>query len=327
MPGLILLYHRIAELTSDPQLLAVTPSHFAQHLEVLRDYGHPMSLADLISASRDRRLPPRALAVTFDDGYADTLECAEPRLVREGIPATVFVTTAYVGGMREFWWDDLERLLLCPGRLPQTLRLRVGGTVHEWPLDDAALYDEERSRRHRAWTVECPEDPSPRHRVYRALCRLLRIVTGDERCAALDDLARIAGAPTTGRSTHLPMSQERLARISEDGLMDVGAHTMTHPALSALSEADQRSEISNSRDSLREITGREPAGFSYPFGGRADYTRRTVALVRDAGFAFACANIPGGMSPRSDRFQLPRVLVRDSDGDTFAARVREWCGD
>jgi peptidoglycan/xylan/chitin deacetylase (PgdA/CDA1 family) len=296
MSGLILLYHRVAEPTSDPQMLAVTPRHFAQQLEVLRDYGCPMSVAQMLSASRDRRLQHRSIAVTFDDGYADTLDCGEPLLARFDVPATVFVTTSYVGGEREFWWDDLERLLLPSGEFPE-------------------------------WNVECTTDPSPGHREYRDWCRALRGVSGEERRATLDTLARVSGASSTGRLTHRPVSRERLARAYESGLIDVGAHTATHPALSARSEAEQRLEIEESKAVVQEITGREPAGFTYPFGGRADYTRKTMALVREAGFAFACANIPAVVRHGSDCFQLPRVLVRDWDADTFAARLREWFAD
>ena len=296
-------------------------------MEVLRDCGIPMSLPEMMSARLDRRLPHGAIAVTFDDGYADTLDCGEPLLARRDVPATVFVTTSYVGGEREFWWDDLERLLLLPLRLPETLRLRIGQTVHEWRLDEAAIDADDASRQHRAWTVECQADPSPRHRAYRDLCGLLRTMAGGERCAALDELTRLAGATPTGRPTHRPVSPERLARVSEGGLMEVGAHATTHVALSALSEAAQRSEIADSRARLQEITGREPAGFAYPFGGRADYTRTTAALVREAGFAFACANIPAVVRQGSDCFQLPRILVRDWDGDTLAATLRQWFHD
>ncbi len=80
--GLVLLYHRIAGLRFDPQLLAVTPDHFAQHLEALREYGCPMSLGEMNAALRDRRLPHRAIAVTFDDGYGDNLDCGVPLLAR-----------------------------------------------------------------------------------------------------------------------------------------------------------------------------------------------------------------------------------------------------
>ncbi len=326
MKGLILLYHRIAQLPSDPQLLAVTPARFAQHLDVLSDYGHPMSLTDMTTALRERRLPDRAIAVTFDDGYADNLECAKPLLERRGIRATVFITTSYLAGTREFWWDDLERLLLLPGGLPERLRLRVGPAVHEWRLGDAAEYSEEEYLRHSGWNVERPDNPSRRHNVYRDLCRLMRDVIGEERIAVLDELSSVAGARSTGRSTHRALSSEALGEVTKDSVFDVGAHTGTHSRLSALPVVVQRREIVESYSRLREITGGEVAGFAYPFGGRADYTRRTVALVREAGFAFACSNIPGSVRPRSDPFQLPRVLVMNWHAATFADRLREWLG-
>ncbi len=326
-PGLILLYHRIAELRSDPQLLAVTPQHFAQHLEVLRDQGRPVSLPQLRPALRDRRLPRHAIAVTFDDGYADNLDCGKPLLERYEIPATVFVATSYLGGDREFWWDDLERLLLLPGRLPETLRLRVGPTLHEWRLGDAAVYGEEEYRRHSGWSVEVAEDPSPRHSVYRVLCRLLRGVSGAERAAALDELSRAAGATATGRPTHRALSHEGLVQLTESSVVEVGAHASSHGVLSALPLAAQRSEIVESKARLQEITGRAVTSFAYPFGGRADYTPMTVGLVREAGFALACSNVPGLVRRRTDPFQLPRVLVRNWDAETFAGRLREWFGD
>jgi peptidoglycan/xylan/chitin deacetylase (PgdA/CDA1 family) len=323
--GLILLYHRIAELRSDPQLLAVTPRHFGQHLEVLRDYGTPVSLAEMLEAARGGRLPRGAIAVTFDDGYADSMDYGNPLLARYGIPATLFVTTSYLGQDREFWWDDLERLLLLPGRLPDALRLRIGPTVHEWRLGEAGVYSDEEYRRNSWWNVELAHDPSPRHSVYRALCRLLRDVPGEERAAVLAELSRMAGVTPTGRPTHRALSHDELARLVEGGgVMDVGAHSTTHPALSALPVVAQRSEIAGSKARLREITGHEVTGFSYPFGGRADYTPATVALVREAGFALACSNVAGLVRPRSDCFQLPRVLVRDWDADTFAGRLGEW---
>jgi peptidoglycan/xylan/chitin deacetylase (PgdA/CDA1 family) len=325
--GLILLYHRIAELRSDPQLLAVTPHNFAQHLEVLRDHGRPVSLPQLKPALQDRRLPRRAIAVTFDDGYADNVDCGKPLLERYEIPATVFVATSYLGTDREFWWDDLERLLLVPGRLPETLRLRIGSTIHEWHLGEASVYSEEDYQRHSDWNVELAHDPSPRHTVYRVLCRLLRRASGAERAAALDELSRVAGATATGRPTHRALSHEGLIRLTEGSVVEVGAHGSTHSVLSALPVAAQRSEIVESKARLEEIAKREVTSFAYPFGGRADYTRATVALVREAGFALSCANTGGLVRPRSDQFQLPRVLVRNWDAESFAGRLRGWFGD
>ena len=76
--ALILLYHRVTELDSDPWSLSVTPRHFAEHIEVLRRHCHPLTLQQLVQALGDGDVSKRSVAVTFDDGYADVLYRAVP---------------------------------------------------------------------------------------------------------------------------------------------------------------------------------------------------------------------------------------------------------
>lgn len=113
--GIVLLYHRVARLDSDPQQLAVTPENFADHLDVICERGVPMTLDTLVEQAQRDELPRGAVAMTFDDGYADNLLCAAPLLARAHVPATVFISTHAVNTGREFWWDELERLLLAEG--------------------------------------------------------------------------------------------------------------------------------------------------------------------------------------------------------------------
>jgi peptidoglycan/xylan/chitin deacetylase (PgdA/CDA1 family) len=123
--GIILLYHRVAELPLDPQLLSVTPQHFAEHLDVMRKCGRASHISGLSRALESRNGKPCVIAVTFDDGYADNLYGAKPLLEHYDVPATVFVTAGYLGSQREFWYDELERILLHTGPLPQTLGLKI----------------------------------------------------------------------------------------------------------------------------------------------------------------------------------------------------------
>lgn len=97
----VLMYHSVAD---DPpattRRLSVRPDDFAAQLSLLRSEGFTtMTFSELAAAVRGRQaLPPRAVALTFDDGYADFHEVVLPLLARHGCTATVFVTTG--------WLDD-----------------------------------------------------------------------------------------------------------------------------------------------------------------------------------------------------------------------------
>jgi peptidoglycan/xylan/chitin deacetylase (PgdA/CDA1 family) len=302
----------------------VTPQHFGEQIAILRGHGQLMQLHQLASALRDGKLPRRAAAITFDDGYANNLHHAKPLLERYDVPATVFVTAAYVGQEREFWWDELERLLLQPGKLPNLLDLKVNGTPCHWELGDAAVYSSEEYSRYCSWTVR-EDEPGPRQRLYRSLYQLLRPLADSERCQLLNELTAWAGSERTVRPSHRALSAQEVVELATGGLVEIGAHTMTHPALAELPPAEQTQEIQGSKSRLMEILNQTVVSFAYPFGSRRHYTSETAAIVQQAGFGSACSGFSGLVCPGTDRFQLPRFVMRNWDGDAFAQQLREWC--
>ncbi len=323
--AIIFLYHRIADLPSDPQLLAVSPGHFAEHLEILKRNTRPMRLQGLQDTLADRKNRGCGAVVTFDDGYADNLYNAKPLLDQHDVPATVFVTTGYVGARREFWQDELEKIFLQPRQLPEKLRLNISGKAYEWNLGRAADYDQ--NARHRDWNVSHADNPTPRHELYRRLIEILQPLPNGTPQEILTHLLAWAGLETTSRPTHRTLSLEEVARLAESGLVEVGAHTANHPVLASLTMASQQAEISASKARLEAILGRRVTSFAYPYGQRSDFTVETVAAVRQAGFECACANFPGTVRSNSDLWQLPRFLVRDWNGEQFAGRLREWLSE
>lgn len=321
---LILLYHRVADLPSDPQLLCVTPEHFKEHLEILRNNARPMALGEMVRALRDNKLPRRAVAVTFDDGYADNLLNGKPYLERYDVPATVYVTSGYVGASREFLSDELQKLFLQPGTLPQQLSLVVKGQTYQWDLGDSAHYNKDAYWHNRAWHVLKTEDPTPRHQVYRSLCWLLHSLSDRDQRTALDALTKWAGTESVCRQTHRALMPDEVRILAKDGLVEVGSHTVEHPVLSALPVAAQRDEIRRSKICLEEILGHPVTSFAYPYGTRSDYTSETVEIVREARYDHACSNFDGLVQPSTDPWQLPRFLVRDWDGEEFGRHLTEW---
>jgi len=110
-----------------------------------------------------------------------------------------------------------------------------------------------------------------------------------------------------------------LISVEDGGLVDIGAHSVTHPVLSALPAAAQRDEITQCKFQLEEILGHTVSNFCYPHGA---YTAETIALVRSAGFASACSVVSRAVDPDADPFQLPRIHTRDWDADEFGRQLR-----
>lgn len=316
---LILLYHRVADVRPDPWGLSVSPARFMEHLEVLSRSGFKcLRLRDLVRLLQDGTLPRRAVAITFDDGYADNLYAAKPLLERTDTPATVFVVTGATGRAREFWWDELAGLLLQPDRLPAHLTLAVDDQTRAWELGTAA--DDAKDRRrghghgHQAWT----EASIQREAVYRSVWQLMQPLPEDRRQSLLDELAAWAGRPRRARAAHRSMTADEILALAEGDLIDIGAHTVTHPSLPFLPRASQRAEIAQSKARCEALLGRPVTSFSYPHG---EYTSDTVALVRETGFACACSTAAAALTRRSDPFRLPRLIVENWDGNEFARRT------
>jgi peptidoglycan/xylan/chitin deacetylase (PgdA/CDA1 family) len=316
-PGaLILMYHRVAEVNSDPWSLCVTPKHFTEHLEILRQYGYPLHLQQLAKRLGERQYINRSIVVTFDDGYADNFYHAKPLLEKYDIPATVFVTTGGIDQKHEFWWDELDRLLLQPLTLPDLLQLNINGKTYQWELGEATHYSQADCQRDRHWRMdrEPGEDPTLRHTLYRSLYQLLQFLPTYERSQLLEELGIWANADPVGRSTHRSLSHEEMLALESGGLIEIGAHTVTHPFLSKLPIALQRDEIQHSKNHLEKILGHPVTSFSYPNGS---YITETTSIVQEAGFTCGCSSIVGRVQRHSNFLLLPRVVVEDWDGETF----------
>ena len=107
----VLVYHRVAAVETDPYGQAVHPDRFAAQLAALRGRHAVLPLEELVRGLHKRDYPDGAVAVTFDDGYADTLETACPAAATQDVPVHVFVTTGPIeAGEPIFWWDELAAL-------------------------------------------------------------------------------------------------------------------------------------------------------------------------------------------------------------------------
>lgn len=325
--AVVLLYHRVGDAAGDPQLLSVSTARFAQHMEYLRRHYPVLSverLAGLLAAGED--LPDQCVAVTFDDGYADNLLNAKPILERCRVPATVFVTAGHIDHNEEFWWDELEQIFLCPSTLPSRCHVQIGERIFDYNLAGATRYTDVDAERYRAWSVVSRENPTIRHQAYRDICAGLRGASLSERTAAMRALRMWSGIGGSVRLTHRCLSSEEVRELGAGQLVEVGAHSVSHPVLSSLPPPAQRFEIEQSKRDLEERLGHQVKSFAYPFGTKMDYSSETMNIVRDAGFTSACANFEDVTVRSTDRYQLPRIVVRDWSVEVFAHTLQHWIG-
>jgi peptidoglycan/xylan/chitin deacetylase (PgdA/CDA1 family) len=302
--ALILGYHRISSPSGASDEVCVSPQNFAEHLHELRKRTHPVRLSELVQHLRDGSLPEKSVAVTFDDGYADNLYAAKPLLEKYEIPATVFICTGYMG--KEFWWDELERLVLSSRADPRALSLRVGERQFAWNRPQAST---------------ATGKPEAHRQLYRALYQFLLSLDVEDQNCAMREIRSWSDGSAPDISAPRSMSEEEVLQLVEGGLIEVGAHTSHHPMLPQLSFERQKEEIESGKRDLEALLGKAISGFAYP-NGRV--TAEAKEIVRDAGFAYACTSLHDVVRRGSDLFELTRFWQQDLDGDRFARGLKAW---
>jgi len=305
--ALILGYHRVANVTSDEYDVCVTPHHFADHMEVLKRHAHPIRLTELVECLKSGSLPPQTVAVTFDDGYADNLFEGKPVLEKYGIPATVFVCTGYKG--REFWWDELERLVMSSKVDLGTFSLAVEKNRFIWEPPGPSL------------EADVTRKGSIRRKFHLALYHFLLGLDVGSLHEAMEIIRNWSGISPNQASSARSMTREELSQLADGGLVELGAHTRHHPMLPQLSLAQQREEIVSSKHELEEVLGGKVDGFAYP-NGRA--THDTKKIVHEAGFDYACTSMHDVVRRGSDLHELTRFWQKDVDGEKFLQGLHFW---
>lgn len=156
--------------------------------------------------------------------------------------------------------------------------------------------------------------------LYLSMYQLLLPLPHHDRRRILADWWKWKGQTKSPSSSARPMSVEDLASIGGCSLIDIGAHTHTHPVLHMLNETEQCNDIRQSKVLLEEILNRTVEHFAYPHGSGG---ASTPDIVQRAGFGCACSTSTGTVTVSTDRYHLPRMAVGDWDGAEFSRRLQQ----
>ncbi len=265
----ILTYHRIAERAFSH----VTRENFAAQMQFVRGLYEPVPLGEIVDClEAGRPFPPRAIVVTFDDGYRDNYQHAFPVLKALGIPATFFVSTGMVGGTAPFWWD----------RISEGLK-DVDAVIGAWPALSRRLLGASRDEAVRIVTQYAKElDSSEARAMIDAICE------------------------PPGQFARKTMNWSELREMADAG-MEIGSHTVTHPILARQSSDEAVWEIVESKATIEANLGRPVDHLSYPNGRPCDVSEEVLRSVKEAGYKSACSTVPGTVKRGSSRFMLERI--------------------
>jgi len=294
----VLMYHRVDEPAArpwlDPSLISATPKDFEAQMRYLAANYQIVNISDVIAAleSRNRNdLPPRAVMVTFDDAYCDFEQHAWPILKRYGIPATLFVPTAFPDQPeRTFWWDDLYQA--------------VQNTSKK--ADLSSLIDSLNMSNNRIQT-------------YRQLRSYLKTLKHTEAIAKVKQLCNKLDVQP---ATNSILGWDALRKLTHEGLT-LGAHTRTHALVNRISLGEAREEVTGSlRDLEREFGSALPI-FAYPSGEVSD---EVISMLERERFVLAFATKRGiNNINRTNPLRIGRINI--GPGTTLpilGARLLSW---
>lgn len=294
----VLSYHRITapgcpDLADT--LIDASPAAFEEQMRHVASRYNVVSCRDLVRALREGyTLPPRALAITFDDGYRCFADAAMPVLRRLGLPVTLFVSTHMVGEPGAlFWWDRLYRVLYATG----LRQLEVAG-LGTLPLGDKETRGMSFSR----------------------LVSHLERLPEDEATALLRLIVESCGVEPN-RERYL-LDWDELRGLEAEGVA-VGPHTRHHPILAQAAPHRVRSETQGSWRDLSARLQRPLPIFCYPNGREHAVNRAAMEAVREAGMVAAFTTVPGlNVVGKTNPYRLYRIGA--TEGETlrhFAIKI------
>lgn len=297
----ILAYHRVnyhsgTDFLFNDDVISCSPEIFDSQMSFCRKYFTPITFSHLRNClNGEGQLPERPLIITFDDGYKDSFTYALPILKRYNLPATIFLTTGYIGKNELFWWDAVAYSIKTSKR--QQLEMDINHSSYRFALDS----NEERRES------------------IRKLCLILKSLSNDKKNEVLQQLFLLTDVRAP--QAEISMGWDDVREMCCEGI-EFGSHTVTHPILTKISERDIIFELEESKKIIESTIDREVIAFAYPNGLREDFDSHIKNVLNDLGYRYAVSYINGINNIADfDSYDLKRISVHGGDLPYFKTQI------
>jgi glycosyltransferase involved in cell wall biosynthesis/peptidoglycan/xylan/chitin deacetylase (PgdA/CDA1 family) len=274
----VLLFHKIPTVVDPVTTDEMDLPRLERILDFLVEHANVLPLTEATLALQNGTLPRRAMALTFDDGYAEWLTNVSPALLKRNLPATFFVTTGQLGSSGHLWH---ERIVAAVRALPESgvsLPYGFGNYVDLSKIES-------------------------RIRLTAELQKRLKYAPLEQRTSAIELLEAQAESKLI-----LPQLFDAAAvRTLHNQGFEIGGHTINHPILNECTRAQARDEIGGCKEELEALIAGQVHSFAYPNGRPGeDFNVDHVAMVKSVGYKNAVTTAMGVATSASDIYQIPR---------------------
>jgi len=284
----ILAYHDISE--GKYLYLSVPEKVFQMHIEfLLKNKYHVISLKRAVMMLKTgERIPKKTVVITFDDGYKSMFTTVFPLVKKNQIPITIFLSVEPLITGRPLFVDALT--FVFENTLEKKLDLTSFG-LQQYSLD----IDSERLK-----AISDIDQYGKRtsneskEQILAAVFSALKIDREDSRLK------------------NLMLNWNEVKEMHKHGVT-FGAHTVSHPNLTNISEEEARTELSESKKIIEKNIGENVDFFAYPYGSRDSYNLKIRTMVEESDFTAACILTSGVNKAGDDLFLLKRTNITYAD--------------
>lgn len=283
---LVLGFHNVDGSWCFPSQPGAGRKGLKRQLRMLRQLGQVVPLdAALRDLAEGRPLPARAVAITFDDGYRDTLTRAAPELRSLGLPATVFLIPGVLSRGVDPWWERLGWAFT-----------RARAETLEWEDGRLSL-----------------RGAGERKRAFEEVSEWLKRRDRHQREEQIDRLVELLSPSGSYDPRELFLDWEEARELVDAGFT-VGSHSMQHAILSEEFSEAQRTDLLESRRLLEDELQTPVSLLAYPNGTRGDYDPTTIAAAEAAGYTNAITTVSGWNRSSTPPYEIRRIVLRPELG-------------
>ncbi|CAA9889315.1 Polysaccharide deacetylase [Candidatus Methylobacter favarea] len=287
----ILIYHQVLEQPDFMRPWEIDKTVFSWQMALIARYFNVLPLHEALEKMANGTLPPRAVCITFDDGYANNYTHALPILLANKLTATFFIASGYLDGGR--MWNDtvIESIRTLPGPRLDLTAIGLGSYDISNPVKKAQV----------------AVDILPRIKHLQPAARA-------QYAGYLASLAK-------KMPDDLMLTSSQVMKLYVSG-MEIGGHTVTHPILALLAPDEVRQEVADNKTTLEQLLNTKIRYFAYPNGKPGqDYSPDQVRIIKECGYQAALSTRPGVSAKGNDRWQLARFTPWDSSPARFMLRI------